>query len=122
MASIDQAEVTQKYIESDKIELGKELDPDSIVEFEVKWIGDENDIDFTFGSCSCTDTFFEDGKIKGTLNISKSNYDRETKVISQYAYVYLKDNHRFFIADDKKRRINNPSKEWFRIHLTGLVK
>lgn len=111
----------KKYLKDEIIQLGDSLATDAVVNFEVEWLGNESDIEHCYGSCSCTDGYFEDNKVKGTLNIARSNYDRETGVVNQFVFIYIKDGQDFYLADSKKRRISNPSKNWIRLSLVGKV-
>lgn len=121
MANLNGTEDFNKYLSEEVVQLGDKLGSDEVVDFKLKWAGAKEDIEYCFGSCHCTDAYYSDGHIQGTLNLSKSNYDRETGVVSQYVHVYLNDGHKFFITDDKLRRIHNPTKSWVRIRLTGKV-
>jgi hypothetical protein len=104
------------------IDLGKDIDPERVVEFETDWLGTEDDIEFVFGGCHCTDAWYSDGKIRGNIAVAKAGYDRNTGSLNQHVFVYLNDGRPYFTTDSKKRRISSTEKEWVRIALNGTVK
>lgn len=122
MANLNGTEDIRKFIDDEPVQLGQDLEKDAQVPFEIAFKGQDSDIFFVFGGCHCTDAFYEDGKIKGTINIARSQYDRETGVLTQYVMVYMNDGRDFYLQDSKKRRVSNPDKDWFRITLAGKVK
>lgn len=124
MANFNGEGDVKKYIEAEMVHLGNDMDSDRIVEFEFPWLADEDDIEFIFGGCHCTDAWYDknDKKIRGNISIAKSSYDRNTGALSQHVFVYLNDGKPYFSTDERKRRISNPEKGWMRIALNGTVK
>lgn len=122
MASLNETPEVKKFVNQEAIDLGKDIDPDRIVEFETDFLGKEEDIEFVFGGCHCTDCWYADGKIRGNINIAKAGYDRNTGSVNQHVFVYLNDGKPYFTTDARKRRVSNPEKGWFRVALNGMVK
>lgn len=121
MGSLNGTDKISQFLESEVIDLGEGLGKDEQVAFETKWLGQNSDIFFVFGGCHCTDAWVEGETIKGTINIARSQYDRETGQLTQYVMVYMNDGQDFYVIDPHKRRKSNPEKEWIRIQLTGKV-
>jgi len=122
MGRLNGLEDFKSYLPEEIIHLGNDLEKDQQVPFEIEWLGKDSDILWVFGGCHCTDAYYENGKIKGTINMSRAGYDRETGVVSQHVHVYLNDGNEYYISDTKKRRVSNPLSNYVSITLSGKVK
>lgn len=92
------------------------------VEFEFEFQGNKEDIQYIDKGCGCTDAYFEDGKIKGTLDISKaSRYNPGLNPVNKYIHVYLNDGRGQYKADEKLRRVIDNDKESIRLQVAGMV-
>ena len=96
--------------------------PTDVIEFEFDYNDHPDSIHYLEKSCGCTSAYFEDGKIKGVLDLNKTgNYSSGETNVVKWVTIYLNDGEDRFIADDKKRKIINPNKGTIKLSIRGRV-
>lgn len=123
MAEIKKETGLLLMVDKDIINLG-EAKKDDVFDYEFEFKGTPEQIEYIEKSCGCTSAYFEDGKIKGKLDISKtqtSDFPEGETVITKYIFVWLNDGQSRFIANERKERIGNPIKSYFKLTLTAKV-
>lgn len=101
-----------------------EVSPTDVLEFEIEWYKDKSDIDYIVKGCGCTSAYFEDGKIKGTLDMQKAgNFSNPGITPVQKVFtVWLNDGHSQFRAKNERLEHElNPEKGQIRVTLFARV-
>lgn len=124
MAQVTSSNGLNMYVDSEEYNFG-EVSGNAIVKFEFPFKRGAEEIEYIERNCGCSSAFYEDGKIKGELNISQANgsqeYGEGETPIEKFIFVWLNDGHRRYLGDDKKQRQMNPLKSWFRLAIRGKV-
>lgn len=96
---------------------------DDVLEFEMPFEGDPDDIHYVMGGCpSCTDAWVEGNSIKGIFRVANSGtYDESRDGIMKRVIISLDPNEQEWIPDDKKRKVRNDSKRTLVLNLRGKV-
>lgn len=93
-----------------------------VLRFEFPYLGDPEFIDYVEPGCGCTDAWYEDGKIKGILEIERAGtYASGTNAINKTLTVMLDPTQRYLIPGEQKRKKVNQDKPWLRLSLAGTV-
>ena len=99
-----------------------EVSEKDIVDFHFDFLGGPDEVQWTWGACTCTDSWFTGKQIVGKLTIPKVQKFTERKtLVEKYVYVDINDGHHNFIRGNGFRRIANPKKAQIRLLLTGFV-
>lgn len=89
------------------------------VTFEFKYEGDPEYIQYLDKTCSCTKAIYENGYVKGTLDLPAV---QENSAYTQYVNVFYNDGQERYKGDPvTKKRIDNPEKKFDRLMITGVV-
>lgn len=98
---------------------------DAVVEYEFPFKGEADQIEYVEKGCGCTSAYYEDGKVKGQLELAKTappnGYGDGSTPVMKYVFVYLNDGERRWVADERKQKQMNPNKSFVRLTLTGNV-
>lgn len=95
---------------------------DDVIKYEFEFLGNPNQIQYIEKGCGCTSAYFEDGKIKGELDMAKAqSYESGENQVNKYVYVWLNDGQPRFMANNKKEKITNQNKAYFVLKLIGKV-
>lgn len=102
---------------------------DAEVEFEFPYLKpDHNFVHYVDNGCGCTRAWFEDGKVKGVLSVSKAGIPLDNGVpakgthpINKTITVMLDPSEHYLVAGPKKEKVINQKKPWFRLTIAGTV-
>lgn len=112
-----------EFVNKNLYEFG-EVKPDDFKAFEFEWKKEKGDIEYVESSCPvCTKVWYEDGKIKGTVDFSKvGTFQKGTEsAIGKQVTVYINDGLPRFIPNEKMQKTVNPLKQFITLTITGLV-
>lgn len=92
------------------------------VEFEFPFKKDKDVIHYIDNGCGCTKAWFEDGKIKGILSIDKAGqFQAGINPVNKIVTVMLDPQIQYITGGDKKEKIIDQNKRYFRLTLVGRV-
>ncbi len=110
-------------VDRDTVLLG-DITPKDIIHFEVEYKRSESTIEYIETTCPCIKAWYEGGKIKGSIDISKivkGPYAVGATSVGKNITVFLNDGINRYIAAGNKQRQSHPLKKWFQILVTGVV-
>lgn len=114
-------EAAKKYFEKQIVTLGERTE-EEVVEFEFPFTGEPDDIQYIQKSCGCTDAYFKDGAVRGTLDMKTAGrYQKGSNSVTKSIQVIMNDGKDRWISDDEKRIKPNPEKEIARLTITAVV-
>lgn len=107
----------------------KDVSLETEVQFEFPYLKDPDFIDYVDNGCGCTRAWFEDGKIKGILSVSKAGvpvdengvFLKGVHPINKTISVMLDPSQKYLEGGAKKEKVINQNKPWFRLTLAGTV-
>lgn len=110
-----------EYFKENIFKFGQ-VGPKDVINFEFEFDGDKKDIEYIDKGCGCTDAYFEDGKIKGTLNLAQAaSYSEGLNPVNKYVIVYMNDGEPHYVRDEMLRRKINQDKHTERLQIAGMV-
>jgi hypothetical protein len=126
MAELIKDKGLEAYIDDPIYNFGEVGASDTIeYSFAFKTGGDV--IEYVEKGCGCTSAYWdeENNAIAGSLDMARAapakGYSEGRTTVTKYVFVWLNDGRDRFTSDDKKQKVQNPDKEWFRLQLVGTV-
>lgn len=124
MAEINKENGLLALVDNDTYDFG-EVSKDAVIEYSFPFKGSDAQIEYVEKGCGCTSAYFENGKIKGELNLAQANGGREYEAgdtaVQKSIVVWLNDGQSRFTANHRKERMMNNNKSFFRLNIAGKV-
>ena len=120
---IIEGEAARAYVSTPLYNFG-EVKKDQVLDFSIDWMVDPNQIDYIQRGCGCTRVYYEDNKIKGTLDMNKAGRfeaSGKTPVTKSFS-IFLKDGEPHFVGDPTTKEFKlNDKKQNIRVNLYATV-
>jgi hypothetical protein len=121
MAQLKVEDGLNNYVDTDTF-LFKDAGKDDVIRFEFNFKGSPDEIHYIDPGCGCTKSWYENGKIVGTLDINKTGQIVKGKnAINKIVTVMLDPEVHYFTGGSRKERIINDNKRYLRLNLAGTA-
>lgn len=101
----------------------KDAANDAVIAFEFDFLKSGDEIDFLDKSCgNCTKVFYENGKIVGTVDITKAGaLQKGRNAINKTVTIMLDPGVPYFMGGPKKEKMVNPKKRFIQLMIAGTA-